>query len=318
MTGLGYLALDILGSGPWVFGAAITQVGSTDVFSAAPGRIYQLEEIETTAWSSLPVNTSQILKQGISLQAVNFACPAPSVSGQSINYLLECQYQDFDTNFRTLSYYNAANPSQPFSGAGNNGLAQPTTRTGLFTIFQVPGTAANTGSQTTPATTSGWYPLAVVTATYGGTYSVATPSGAPYVPSTYSFAQLSTLTVSSGQFTTTLGGVTSSSTGTVNWSRVGNIATVNMPVGAAGTGSNTSLSFITSMPSAIIPAHIQIVPCSSTCFEDNSVVAGFAVDVQISPSTGNVNFYKNGSTSGWTAAGAKGISNGMSFTYPLL
>ncbi len=188
MVALAELAGDLMGSGPVVFGAACTP-GTGLTVSVAPARIYAIESLEATAWSSLPADTTdQILKQGINLAATVLSAPAPGTAGQSIDYLIEGQYQDFDTNNLTLSYYNSSNPSAPFSGAGNNGIAQPTTRAGIFALQVKAGTAATTGTQVPPSADAGWLPLYVVTVANGavsivsGNISVA--SGAPvfYTP----------------------------------------------------------------------------------------------------------------------------------------
>jgi len=62
------------------------------------GEIYQMEPIEATACGTLPQNTaSSILKQGIQLGTYTTATfAAPGTTGQSINYLIEAQYQDSD------------------------------------------------------------------------------------------------------------------------------------------------------------------------------------------------------------------------------
>lgn len=177
--------LDILGTSTIATGLACTP-GSGLTVSIAPGRMYSLQNIDNTAYSSLPLDTThQILKQGILLDAAVLACPAPVTSGQSINYLIEGAYQDSDTGNATLIYYNAANPTQPFTGPENSGTAQPTVRKGIISLLAKAGTPATTGTQTTPAADSGYTGLYVVTVANGAssivTGNIAKAGGAPFM-----------------------------------------------------------------------------------------------------------------------------------------
>jgi hypothetical protein len=70
-----------------------------------PGSIYQLEPVDSTAYSSLQLDTvHQIIKQGISLDPVNLTLTPPSTSGQAINYLIEAQFSEQDTGSMVLPY----------------------------------------------------------------------------------------------------------------------------------------------------------------------------------------------------------------------
>ncbi len=154
-----------------------------------PGAIFSLEEIDTTAFGSLPANTNPLMKSGLSTSPTTFTLTAPSTSGYSVNYLIQVQFQESDGNPTVLPYYNAANPAQPFSGPGNNGQAQNTARLEIAALQLVIGVAAPTGSQVTPAVESGWYGLWVITVNNGQTsitaadislYPGAPMSGAPF------------------------------------------------------------------------------------------------------------------------------------------
>lgn len=167
MLAMGRLAQDMLGTGTSVGGAACTPgTGLTVVI--APGGIYSLQNIDNTAYGSLPADTAhQTIKQGTLFNAVTLSCPAPPTAGQSINYLIEGQYQEADTNAAIVPYYNSANPIQPFLGPNNSGSAQNTLRQGLFVVQAKAGVAAATGSQATPAADAGWVGMYVVTVDNG-------------------------------------------------------------------------------------------------------------------------------------------------------
>ena len=69
-------------------------------------------------------------------QDVSFPISAPTTPGNSINYLLEVQFQEIDVNPVVLPYYNAQNPSVPFVviNPGDSGISQATTRQEICAI----------------------------------------------------------------------------------------------------------------------------------------------------------------------------------------
>lgn len=140
----------------------------------SPGEIYSLQNIDGTAYSSLIADTThQIMKQGISLDAVTLACAAPGTAGQSINYLIQAAFSEVDSTPVVLPYYNASNPSQAYSGPANAGTTNNTARDGQVVLSAKAGVAATTGSQITPAADSGYVGLWVVTVANGQTTIVA-------------------------------------------------------------------------------------------------------------------------------------------------
>ena len=187
LIALGMLAQDILGTTTVVSGlsCAPNSPAAMNVV-VAPGRIYSQQNVDNTAYSSLPINTAvQILKQGISTTSQTLACAAPTTAGYSINYLIEASYADVDTNPVVLPYYNSANPSQAYSGPAGAGTSQNTIRQGQVVLTAKPGIAATTGTQTTPAPDAGNVGLWVITVAYGQTSitagSIAQYSGAPFL-----------------------------------------------------------------------------------------------------------------------------------------
>jgi len=201
----------LLGDGTMVTGLACTP-GTGLTVSVAPGVIYSLQNVDNTAYSSLPLDTThQIIKQGVLEDATVLAVPAPVTSGQSVNYLIEGSYQDSDTANATLIYYDSANPTQPFTGPNNSGTAQPTARKGIISLLAKAGTPATTGSQTTPAADSGYTGLYVVTVANGAssivTGNISAVSGAPFTKLTLGATQ------STGWGTPTGGSVSSNFSG---------------------------------------------------------------------------------------------------------
>lgn len=188
MVALAKLAAAILGTTTVVNGLACvpTDPASMQV-TVNPGEMYALMSIDASGYSSLPADTAHnILKQGISLDAVTLDCPAPATAGHSINYLVQAAYQDADTDLVTLPYYNASNPTQAWSGPNNSGTPQATARKGIVAVAAKPGASAPTGTQTTPAPDVGYTGLWVVTVASGQTTitsaNIAQAQNAPILP----------------------------------------------------------------------------------------------------------------------------------------
>lgn len=187
MIGLGFLAQAALGTGVVVDGLACTPTAPASLtVNIGPGSIAQLSVVDASAFGSLPADSSDpLVKMGINLQSTPFTLVAPTVSGQSTNYLIEAAFIESDTTPVVLPYYNAANPAQPFSGPNNAGTAQNTQRIQRVQLQLKAGTPANTGSQTTPPVDSGWVGLYVITVNFGQTAitgaSIAVLATAPFL-----------------------------------------------------------------------------------------------------------------------------------------
>lgn len=189
MIGLSKLAAAVLGTTILVNGLSVgpNSPAALNVV-VAPGEIYALTYIDANPYSSVSADTTHLIfKQGIALDPVTVACPAPTTSGLSINYLIQAAFTETDALPVTLPYYNASNPSQAFSGPGNTGAAQNTRRFDIVVVNAKAGTAAPTGSQTTPSADPGFVALAIVTVAYGQTTitttNIAVAPNAPVIPS---------------------------------------------------------------------------------------------------------------------------------------
>ena len=184
LAGLSKLAHAMLGAGPWLldFTCIPTSPAALNV-QVTPGEIYNMAALDATAYSSLAADSHQVLKQGILWDAVTLACPAPTTSGYSINYLIEIGYFDADTGSSVLPYYNSASPGTPYSGPNNTGAAQNTIRQGVCSVQAKAGIAAITGAQATPSPDAGYIAVFVVTVAYGQTTitsaNISTVAGAP-------------------------------------------------------------------------------------------------------------------------------------------
>lgn len=171
MVALAKLSASVFGTSTIVDGFTCTPTTPASLsVILTPGSIYQIEDLEQSAWSAVAQDlTHTILKQGILLDNVTLTVTPPSTVGFSQVYLLEVQYSDTDSGALVLPYYNAASPTTPFSGPGNAGTAQNTIRKGAVAYQMKAGTAAPSGSQVTPAADAGWVGLFAVTVAQGQT-----------------------------------------------------------------------------------------------------------------------------------------------------
>jgi len=187
MVGLAKLCAGVLGTSTVVNGFTCTPTTPASLnILVTPGEIYSLANLEATAWSSLPADTAHsIVKQGILLDAATLGISPPTTVGYSQVFLVEVEYQDVDSGSTVLPYYNAANPSSPFSGPGNSGSIQNTVRKGGVAVQIKAGVAAATGTQVAPTADAGWTGLFLVTVANGQTTitsgNITQLPAAPYI-----------------------------------------------------------------------------------------------------------------------------------------
>src|SRR6185312_15265456 len=189
MTALGYLAQSVLGTGTVIDGLALAPTSPESMtITVGPGTIFSMQQVDQNAFGTLAVDSSPLLKFGINTATTSFTLTAPTTSGQSINYLVQAILQEADVTPVVLPYYNAANPSVPYSGPSNSGVAQNTKRTQRVSLQLKAGVAANTGTQITPAVDSGYTGVYVITVSFGQTtlsaanLANAIYPGAPFMP----------------------------------------------------------------------------------------------------------------------------------------
>lgn len=175
MIGLGMLARALYGDGTVAAGLACAATApATLSVNVGPGSIYALENVDNSAFGGLAADTAdQIVKQGVQLGTTNLAVAAPTTAGYSVNYLIEAAFSEADSAATILPYYNAADPSVSLVGPGGAGTSQNTIRGCGITLTAKAGTAAATGTQTTPAPDAGNVGLYVVTVAYGATSVIA-------------------------------------------------------------------------------------------------------------------------------------------------
>ena len=186
MVGVGKIAESMLGAGTFVDGFTLSPTAPASLsLNLGPGQVYEVENLEATALSSIPVDTHSIVKQGINLDPTTLTFTPPTTTGYSQCFLVEAQYQDTDTGAVVRPYYNASNPAIPYQGPGNAGTADNTVRKGVAAIQVKAGIASTAGTQIVPSPDAGWAGMFVVTLSYGATTAtagnIALYSGAPFI-----------------------------------------------------------------------------------------------------------------------------------------
>jgi hypothetical protein len=169
MIALGFIMRATLGSQVVADGLACApSVPASMTVQVGPGSLTQLSVVDTTPYGSLTAdNSDPLVKMGINVAPQYFELQSPSDSGSSINYLIQACLQESDQNPIILPYYNAANPSQPYSGPTNSGLPQATMRTQSVQLRLKTGVSSTTGTQLIPVVDQGWIGLYVITVSHG-------------------------------------------------------------------------------------------------------------------------------------------------------
>lgn len=189
MIGIAWAVQAALGTSTLVSGLGCVPTGPASLQVVVnPGVIYTQGNTDGSTFGGLAADSHQIMKQGILADAATLSCPAPGTAGQSINYLIEAQFQEVDGTPVVLPYYNASNPATAWSGPNNTGTAQNTVRKASCAVQVKAGAAATTGSQVTPAADAGWTGLWVVTVANGQSTitagNIAALAGAPFISET--------------------------------------------------------------------------------------------------------------------------------------
>jgi hypothetical protein len=123
--------------------------------------LYELLDIDATAYGSLPVDTRKLVNQGINLNSTQIGLTAPATVGNSINYLIQANVDEIDTDNENRNFFNGTPP------AYSNNI---NTRRADFVNFSAKaGTSAPTGTQATPTPDSGYCGCFVVTVAQGQT-----------------------------------------------------------------------------------------------------------------------------------------------------
>jgi hypothetical protein len=183
MIALGFALQAVFGKSTVVDGLTLLAQGSPNMtVTVNPGSIIVSTVVDQNAYGSLGSDPlDALVKIGVNLTPTAFTLTAPTTSGYSQIYLLEAQFDEFDTGATVLPYYNATDPALPYQGPTNSGAAQNTLRVQHVALQVKAGTPAPTGTQTAPSADSGWVGLFAITVVNGQTAIVQAECNASYL-----------------------------------------------------------------------------------------------------------------------------------------
>ena len=187
MQAFGWALQAILGTTPVVNGLACTPTIPVSLqVTVGSGSIYELDTADATPYGDIGTDPAQLVKQGILASPVTLTITPPTTSGFSQVYLVQASLSDFDSGAQVLSFFNAANPPQPFDGPANDGEPSFTVRQCLCNISLKAGIAAATGSQVAPSPDAGFVGLYTITVANAQSTitspNIATLATAPFFP----------------------------------------------------------------------------------------------------------------------------------------
>lgn len=186
MVADGALATLVAGQGPFVDGFACTPTVPVSMsVLVGPGAVLIGAAVDAASFGTLPADGSATVKVGRVGTTTSFPLTVPATPGQSIAYLVECSFVEEDVEPSVRSYYNAVDPTQPYSGPDNSGAPQMTRRAQRAQVRIRAGAPAATGTALPPPVDAGWVGLYAITVGYGAT-GVGMPDiqrlpGAPYL-----------------------------------------------------------------------------------------------------------------------------------------
>ncbi|MCE2574393.1 hypothetical protein [Komagataeibacter sp. FNDCR2] len=167
LVGIGHLAGLAYGQNTAAAGGFACTPGGGLTVTLAPGSLLAPGVVDGTAYGTLPASPSALVRQYVSRDPVTLDVP-----GAGATYIVYVTAFTRDTDDTVLPFYNAADPSVTYAGAGNSGQAAPTVRQDLAQ----PGVGM--------AVPPGAYPLWMLTIPAGTTTitadMIAPAAGAPF------------------------------------------------------------------------------------------------------------------------------------------
>ena len=165
-VGIGALARAILGPGPVVDGLQCVPSAAAYVVTMLPGSLTELAQNDYSAFGALPADSANVVRTALQPAASSVQLSPPADVNHVVCWLIQVQATEFDGTPIALPYWNASNPSVPYSGPGNSGSAQPTQR-----FLRVAISAKANGPQpwpigTPPDADPGWIGLYAVTTVF--------------------------------------------------------------------------------------------------------------------------------------------------------
>lgn len=168
LVSIARLTESVYGQNEWVVGMQVVPTNPQgQAVQIQTGQLYQVDETDMTAWSSLLGDATEIVQQGMFLNTQTFTINPPPLVNESQWYVLEAQFQQLDTNTAVLQYFNPLNPASPLNGPSGTGAPQNQDRLGAVLVQLKAGFPAPTGDEIKPVPSSGFMALAYVHINFG-------------------------------------------------------------------------------------------------------------------------------------------------------
>jgi hypothetical protein len=128
LLALGSLAKTILGNSPVVDGLACSPSSPGFAVTIGPGTVSVVMQLDDIAFGSLPADPASVVKTGVNAGYISLQLGTTPDQSTVLCWLIQATLTEQDDEPLTLQYWNANNPTVPFSGPGNSGSAQNTRR----------------------------------------------------------------------------------------------------------------------------------------------------------------------------------------------
>ena len=167
LIGLSALTKTVLGSSPVVDGLACSPSGPGYAVAIGPGTLSTLQALDSMPFGSLPAEPAPMLKTGVNLGSSTLQLGITADQGAVICWLIQASLEESDDQPLALQYWNASEPTIPFSGPGNSGAAQNTRRATKIKFSSKASSPVPVGTFAPPAADPGWVGLFGVTTWVG-------------------------------------------------------------------------------------------------------------------------------------------------------
>ena len=170
LASIGALAQTILGRDPVLDGMACVPGGGPYGVVVGPGSLTVPYVTDARAFAALPPDSAERVRTALQTGNTVLQLGPPPDIDHVVCWLIQAAVVETDAGPIALPYYNAANPTVPFSGPSNSGQAQATQRL-LRVVLSAKASAPQVGSGRPPAPDAG----------YAGLYKVTTYFGKPQI-----------------------------------------------------------------------------------------------------------------------------------------
>lgn len=167
LSALGALSTSILGSSPVVDGLACSPSGSGYSVVIGTGTLSMSVVLDQTNFGSLPPSGDTVVKTGTIVSPRTIPLGTTADQSMVLSWLIQATLVEVDDEPLALQYWNASNPSIPFSGPQNSGSAQNTRRCTQLVITAKASSPTPVGTFAPPSPDPGFVGLYGITTWIG-------------------------------------------------------------------------------------------------------------------------------------------------------